>query len=84
MALFVLGVLVSGLIIGALGRLVVPGPNPNGHRHDGPGRIGVSCWAASSVDFSSVAQAGSLLLAIAGAALIVWLIERCRSADAAS
>jgi hypothetical protein len=28
MVLFILGVLVSGLIIGALGKLVVPGPNP--------------------------------------------------------
>ena len=30
MILLVIGLLVSGLVIGALGRLVVPGPNPIG------------------------------------------------------
>ena len=68
----------SGLIVGALGRLAIPGPNP----------MSIPMTIAVGVGGSLIGglvgnllfnRQGGLLLAVAGAALIVWLIERSRA-----
>ncbi|HZT64414.1 MAG TPA: hypothetical protein VFA11_01355 [Acidimicrobiales bacterium] len=79
---WILGVLVAGLIIGALGRLVVPGPNPMG------------CVATSAVGIGGAIIGGvigrlvfghyvhrgplTLALAVVGSALIIWLLQHHR------
>jgi uncharacterized membrane protein YeaQ/YmgE (transglycosylase-associated protein family) len=78
MILFILGLLLSGLIVGALGRLAIPGPNPMS--------IGVTILVGIGGSFLGglvgnllFGRPGGLILSIAGAALIVWLIERSRA-----
>lgn len=73
---FLLGLVVTGLVVGALGRLAIPGPNPMSI----PVTIGVGIGGAllgglvGRLLFG--ANGGGFLLAIAGAALIVWLLQR--------
>lgn len=77
MILYILGVLLMGLIVGAVGRLLIPGPNP------------MSIFATIAVGVGGSILGGlvggllfgssGFLLAIAGAALIVWLVERARA-----
>jgi uncharacterized membrane protein YeaQ/YmgE (transglycosylase-associated protein family) len=73
---YLIGLVISGLIIGALGRLAIPGPNPMsigmtilvgiGGSFIG-GLVGLLLFGRNGANF---------ILAIAGAALIVWLIDR--------
>ena len=67
----------SGLIVGALGRLAIPGPNP----------MSVPMTIAVGIGGSVIGglignllfnRPGGLVLAVLGAALIVWLMERRR------
>jgi uncharacterized membrane protein YeaQ/YmgE (transglycosylase-associated protein family) len=77
----------SGLILGGLGRLVVPGPNP------------MSLWMTMGVGLGGAVLGGivghlvlgfryryaygiGFLLSVAGAALLVVLVERSRRARA--
>jgi uncharacterized membrane protein YeaQ/YmgE (transglycosylase-associated protein family) len=76
---FIIGLLLTGLIVGALGRLVIPGPNPMS--------IGMTILVGVGGSFLGglvgtllFGQAGGLLLAVPAAALIVWWIERGRTA----
>ena len=78
MPLFIIGLLVSGLIVGALGRLAIPGPNP----------MGIGATIAVGVGGSLLGglvgnllfnRPGGLVLAVLGAALIVWLVDRNRA-----
>ncbi|HZU72172.1 MAG TPA: hypothetical protein VE990_05310 [Acidimicrobiales bacterium] len=80
--IWIFSVLVAGLVIGALGRLVVPGPNPMG------------CLTTSLVGIGGSVIGGvigrlafgphlyghtvSLVLAVLGSALIVWLLQNRR------
>ena len=77
MIVFLLALVVSGLIVGALGRLAVPGPNPMSVGQTLLVGIGGSLLGGlvGNVLFN---RPGGLLLAVLGAALIVWLIERSR------
>jgi len=72
---FVLVLVAEGLFVGALGRLVVPGPDPMGIAKTVlvgiPGSL--VAGAVSRVLFNSYA---GLFLSVAGAALIVWLLRR--------
>jgi uncharacterized membrane protein YeaQ/YmgE (transglycosylase-associated protein family) len=68
----------SGLIVGALGRLVIPGPNPMSIGMTMLIGIGGSLLGGL-VGALLLGRPGGLLLAVAGAALIVWLIERGRT-----
>ena len=74
---YLLGLIIGGAIIGALGRLAVPGPNPMG------------CLATILVGIGGSLIAGvvgrllfgdnyapGLIMATLGAALIVWIISR--------
>jgi uncharacterized membrane protein YeaQ/YmgE (transglycosylase-associated protein family) len=73
--LFILGMIVSGLIVGALGRLAIPGPNPM--------TIGMTILVGIGgsiiggiVGWVLFHRAGGLILSVLGAALIVWLMQR--------
>lgn len=74
--LFILGLVLTGLVVGALGRLAIPGPNPMSM----PMTILVGIGGALLGGLVGRAlfggEGGGLLLAVAGAALIVWLMER--------
>ncbi|MEO6121193.1 MAG: GlsB/YeaQ/YmgE family stress response membrane protein [Acidimicrobiales bacterium] len=77
MLLFILGLLLTGLVVGALGRLAIPGPNPM--------TIGMTILVGVGGAFLGglvgnllFGRPGGLLLATLGAALIVWLIDRNR------
>ncbi|MBW3668802.1 MAG: GlsB/YeaQ/YmgE family stress response membrane protein [Actinobacteria bacterium] len=73
---FIIGLLITGLVVGALGRLAIPGPNPMSL----PVTIAVGVGGAllggvvGRLLFGE--NGGGLLLAVAGAALIVWLLQR--------
>ena len=75
----ILALVLIGLVVGALGRFAIPGPNPMS--------IGMTILVGigGSVLGGLVGRAvfgkdgGGLLLAVAGAALIVWLMERSRA-----
>lgn len=75
MILFIIGLLVSGLIVGALGRLAIPGPNPM--------TIGMTILVGIGgsligglVGGLLFGRPGGLVLSVLGAALIVWLMQR--------
>jgi uncharacterized membrane protein YeaQ/YmgE (transglycosylase-associated protein family) len=71
----ILGLILSGLIVGALGRLAIPGPNPMSIPMTILVGLGGS-FLGGLVGYMLGLKNGSLLLSIAGAALIVWLIQR--------
>lgn len=73
---FIISIIISGLIVGALGRLAIPGPNPMS--------IGMTIavgvgGALGGGIIGQIIGAGAVLifiLEVLGAALIVWLLER--------
>ena len=74
---FLIILAISGLIIGALARLALPGPDPMGI----PATIGLGLggsFLGGIVGYLLFGKryGGSLLLAVAGSALIVWLMQR--------
>lgn len=77
--LFIIGLIISGLIVGALGRLAIPGPNPMSTLMTILVGIGGSVLGGlvGYLIFGR-SRGGGLLLSVAGAALIVWLVERSR------
>lgn len=73
--LYLVGLVLSGLIVGALGRLVIPGPNPMS--------VGVTILVGIGGSFIGglvgailFNRQGGLILSVLGAALIVWLLQR--------
>ena len=79
----IIGLILTGLIVGALGRLAIPGPNPMG--------IGMTiligiggALLGGIVGFLIFGRGfnGSFLLAVAAAALIVWLLQRNQNRSA--
>jgi len=68
----------SGLIIGALGRLVIPGPNPMSIPMTIAVGIGGSLLGGL-VGRLLFGRPGGFILAVLGAALIVWLIQRSQT-----
>ncbi len=72
--LFIILLVLSGLIVGALGRLAIPGPNPMS--------IGMTILVGIGGSFLGglvgrlLFGSGGLILAVLGAALIVWLLQR--------
>ena len=73
---YLLALVFSGLIVGALGRLAIPGPNPMSI----PKTIivGIAGSALGGLVGALIfgRNGGGILLAVAGAALIVYLLER--------
>jgi uncharacterized membrane protein YeaQ/YmgE (transglycosylase-associated protein family) len=74
MALLIV-ILVSGLVVGALGRLLVPGPNPMGLLKTTFVGLGGALVGGLVGDLLFDAP-GGLILAVIGAAAIVWWMER--------
>jgi uncharacterized membrane protein YeaQ/YmgE (transglycosylase-associated protein family) len=73
--IFIIGLIVSGFIIGGLARLALPGPDPM------PWYATVGLGLAGSLIGGLVAQllfgnAGSLLFALLGAILLLYLYRR--------
>ena len=75
MLLFLIGLILSGLVVGALGRLAIPGPNPMSIGMTILVGIGGSLLGGL-VGALLFNRSGGLILGVLGAALIVWLIER--------
>lgn len=75
MILFIIGLILAGLVVGALGRLAIPGPNPMSIGMTILVGIGGSLVAGLIAGLLFNRGAG-LLLSVLGAALIVWLMQR--------
>jgi uncharacterized membrane protein YeaQ/YmgE (transglycosylase-associated protein family) len=75
---FILALIVGGLVIGALGRLIVPGPNPMGIGMTILVGIGGSLLGGF-VGRLLFGRPGGFILAVLCAALIVWLIARSQA-----
>ena len=76
MLLFILGLILTGLVVGALGRLAIPGPNPMTLGMTILVGIGGALLGGLVGRLLFGEDGGGLLLAVAGAALIVWLMQR--------
>jgi len=76
--LYVAGLLLSGLVVGALGRLAIPGPNPMGMGTTLLVGLGGSFLGgfAGWFLFGEHGRLFGFLLSVAGAAFIVWLLQR--------
>ena len=75
--LWLLGYLLSGLIVGALGRLALPGPDPMG--------IGMTILIGIAGSFIGglagyfiLGRPGGLILSVLAAMLLVYLVRRSR------
>ena len=75
---YIIGLILSGLIVGALGRLAIPGPNPMSIGLTILVGVGGSLLGGlvGNLLFN---RPGGLILAVLGAALIVWLLQRNQS-----
>lgn len=78
MITYILGLILAGLVVGALGRLAIPGPNPMSIGMTILVGIGGSLLAGLVTGLLFNRAAG-LLLSVLGAALIVWLIQRSQA-----
>ena len=74
--MFILGLILTGLVVGALGRLAIPGPNPMSVPMTIVVGIGGALLGGLVGRLIFREDGGGLLLAVAGAALIVWLVQR--------
>jgi len=80
--LYLILLAVTGLFVGALGRLAIPGRDPMTLTQTmlvgiaATFIVGLLSWALFG------AEGGSLLLSVAVAALIVWLVRRSRERSA--
>ena len=78
MLLLILWIIIGGLIIGALGRLAVPGPNPMSIGMTILVGVGGSI-IGGIVGRVIFGRPGGLILSVLAAALIVWLIQRSQT-----
>ena len=76
--LYIIGLILSGLVVGALGRLAIPGPNPMSLGKTILVGMGGS-FLGGLVGYVLFRGRSGLLLSVLGAALIVWLLERGRA-----
>ena len=77
MILYILLLILSGLIVGALGRLAIPGPNPMSIGMTIAIGVGGSL-IAGLIGRVLVGRPFGLLLSVLAAAGLVWLYERSR------
>jgi len=78
---YILLLILSGLIVGALGRLAIPGPNPMSIGMTMAIGIGGSL-IAGLIGRALLGRPGGLLLSVLAAAGIVYLYERSRRGSA--
>jgi uncharacterized membrane protein YeaQ/YmgE (transglycosylase-associated protein family) len=80
--LYIILLAVSGLIVGALGRLALPGPDPMGIW----ATIGIGVLASLIAGLVMTAifgrQAGSFVISVLVATLLVYLVRRSRGQTA--
>ena len=76
MIVFILSLLLTGLVVGALGRLAVPGPNPMSVGRTILVGIGGAMLGGLVGGLIFGRNGGGILFAVLGAALIVYLLER--------
>lgn len=76
MLTFIFGLVLTGLVVGALGRLAVPGPNPMSIGMTILVGIGGSFLGGIVGNVLFRNRGGGLILAVLGAALIVYLLQR--------
>jgi uncharacterized membrane protein YeaQ/YmgE (transglycosylase-associated protein family) len=79
MITFILFTVIAGAIVGGLGRLAIPGPNPMSIGMTILIGIGGSLLGGIVSRLLGLGGAG-LILSVAGAALIVYLMQRSRPA----
>ena len=75
MILLIVWIILSGLVIGALGRLVIPGPNPMSIGMTILVGIGGSI-IGGLIGRVLFGRPGGIILAVLASALIVWLMQR--------
>ena len=75
MILLIVWIILSGLVIGALGRLVIPGPNPMSIGTTILVGIGGSI-IGGLIGRVLFGRPGGIILAVLASALIVWLMQR--------
>jgi len=80
---FVLALILTGLVVGALGRFAIPGPNPMSIGMTILVGIGGAILGGVVGRLIFGEDGGGLLLAVAGSSLIVWLMERSKRRTAA-
>lgn len=73
---YLIALVLSGLVVGALGRLAIPGPNPMGIGQTILVGVGGSLLGGLVGALIFGRRGGGIVLAVAGAALIVYLLER--------
>ncbi len=78
MITYLVGLVLSGLVVGALGRLAIPGPNPMSLGTTILVGIGGS-FIGGLVGYVLFGNGRGFILSVLGAALIVWLLERRRT-----
>jgi uncharacterized membrane protein YeaQ/YmgE (transglycosylase-associated protein family) len=76
MIIFILSLLLTGLVVGALGRLAVPGPNPMSIGRTILVGIGGALLGGLVGGLIFGRNGGGILFTVLGAALIVYLLER--------
>ena len=77
MITFLILLVISGLVVGALGRLAIPGPDPMGIGATILVGIGGSV-IGGLVGYALFHRPGGILLSVAGASLIVFGIRKSR------
>ena len=78
MLFLIVSIVLGGLIVGALGRLAIPGPNPMSIGQTILVGIGGS-FIGGVVGYVLFRRGGGLVLSVLGAALLVWLLQRNRA-----
>lgn len=73
---YLIALVFSGLVVGALGRLAIPGPNPMGIGQTILVGIAGSLLGGLVGALLFGRGGGGIILSVAGAALIVYLLER--------
>jgi uncharacterized membrane protein YeaQ/YmgE (transglycosylase-associated protein family) len=71
-------IVLGGLIVGALGRFAIPGPNPMSIGQTILIGIGGS-FIGGIVGYVLFRRGGGLILSVLGAAFLVWLVDRRRA-----
>jgi uncharacterized membrane protein YeaQ/YmgE (transglycosylase-associated protein family) len=73
---YLIALVLMGLVVGALGRLAIPGPNPMSIGATILVGLGGSLLGGLVGGVLFGRGGGGLVFAVAGAALVVWLLER--------
>jgi uncharacterized membrane protein YeaQ/YmgE (transglycosylase-associated protein family) len=77
MITYLIGLVLTGLVVGALGRLAIPGPNPMSIGMTiGLGIVGSFVGGLIGYAIFRDPNAGGILLAVICTAAIIWFLQR--------